>query len=639
MNRIHGATMISLMLFSLPQEVSFSQTRERAAVEPRYTWQLEDIYPSDQTWEQARKDVSGEFEKVLAFKVHLAGSPTKLLECLELNSRIWKDLARLSSYASMRYNQDMRDSKYQGLEQQMTQVTTEYSSKASFIAPEVAAMDKARIDAFLAQEPRLAPYRMFLDDIQRTKAHRLSDKEELILAEAGVLAAGPHEIFQVLSDADLPYPTVSLSDGTKALLNKAGFARYRALSNRNDREAVFQAFWQAVAGFKSTFAAQLNAQVKKDMFYARTRHYSSSMHTALDRDNIPVKVYQGLISNVTRNLDTFHRYLRLRKRMLGVDSIKYSDMYAPVVKDLKLEYTYDQACGLVMDALRPLGEDYVAVVKRALDQRWIDVYPTTAKRSGAYSNGSCYDVHPYILLNFNGQYDDVSTLAHELGHTMHSFYSNKTQPYATADYSTFVAEVASTLNEALLIDRMLKTIQDDDTRLSLLMSYLDGLKGTVFRQTQFAEFELAIHQAAEQGRPLTADSLTQLYGEIIRRYYGHDKGVCRIDDLYCTEWAYIPHFYYNFYVFQYATSYTASTALSQRILAGEQGVVPRYIAMLSSGGSDYPINQLKTAGVDMLTPGPFDKTMAAMNRVMDQIEAILAKLAADKPAQPPPAAK
>jgi len=623
--RLSGAVTVSLAVLAVSGTQAGAQTRERAAVEQRYTWQLEDIYPSDQAWEQAKKEITGEFDKVLTFKGQLAGSPAKLLECLDLNSRIWKELARLSSYASMRYNQDMRDSKYQGLEQQMTQVTTEYSSKASFIAPEIAAMDKARIDAFLAQEPQLAPYKMFLYDIQRTKAHRLSDKEERILAEAGVLAAGPHEIYQVLSDADLPYPQVTLSDGTRALLNKAGYARYRSIPNRADREAVFQAFWQAMAGFRSTFAADLNAQVKRDMFYARTRNYPSSLHTALDRDNIPIEVYHGLIANVTRNLDTFHRYLRLRRRMLGVETLKYSDMYAPVVKDLKLEYTYDQACGLVLDAFRPLGEDYVAVVKRALDQRWIDVYPTTAKRSGAYSNGNCYDVHPYILLNFNGQYDDVSTLAHELGHTLHSFYSNKTQPYATADYSTFVAEVASTLNEALLIDRMLKTIRDEDTRLSLLMSYLDGLKGTVFRQTQFADFELAIHQAAEQGQPLTADSLTRLYGEMIRRYYGHDRGVCLIDDLFCTEWAYVPHFYYSFYIFQYATSYTASTALSQRILAGERGIVPRYLAFLSSGGSDYPINQLRTAGVDMLTAGPFDQTVATMNRVMDQIEAILTK--------------
>jgi oligoendopeptidase F len=308
-----------------------------------------------------------------------------------------------------------------------------------------------------------------------------------------------------------------------------------------------------------------------------------------------------------------------------VDELRYSDVYAPVVKNLQLRYTYDQAQALILDALKPLGEDYVTTVRQSFDRRWIDVYPTTGKRSGAYSNGSCYDVHPYILLNFNGQYDDVSTLAHELGHTLHSFYSNKNQPYPTADYPTFVAEVASTLNEALLIDRMLKTIQDDDTRLTLLMNRLDGIKGTVFRQTQFAEFELAIHEKAEAGEPLTSESLTRLYGDIARKYYGHGQGVCKVDDLYCLEWAFIPHFYMNFYVYQYATSFTASTALSQQILAGEPGAVGRTLEFLSAGGSDYPIPTLKKAGVDMLTSGPFDKTMAEMNRVMDQIEGILSK--------------
>ncbi|HEX41792.1 MAG TPA: oligoendopeptidase F, partial [Phycisphaerales bacterium] len=290
-----------------------------------------------------------------------------------------------------------------------------------------------------------------------------------------------------------------------------------------------------------------------------------------------------------------------------------------------LSYTYEQARDLILDAFKPLGPDYANVVRRAFEDRWIDVYPTPGKRMGAYSNGSAYDVHPYILLNYNGQYDDVSTLAHELGHTMHSFYSNKNQPYPTADYSTFVAEVASTFNEALLIDKMLTEIKDDDVRLSLLMNYLDGLKGTVFRQTQFAEFELRIHQKAEAGEPLTGDSLTQLYGDILRHYYGHDKGICHIDDLYAVEWAYIPHFYYNFYVYQYSTSFTASTALSEKVLARTPGAVEKYLKFLSAGGSDYPIDLLKAAGVDMTGPEPFDKTMAVMNRTMDQIEAILAR--------------
>jgi oligoendopeptidase F len=338
----------------------------------------------------------------------------------------------------------------------------------------------------------------------------------------------------------------------------------------------------------------------------------------------------ALIQNVTNNLDSFHRYLKLKKRMLNVETLKYSDIYAPVVKGVDLEYTYDEAKKLILDAMKPLGDDYCRVVAQAFEERWIDVYPSPGKRSGAYSNGSAYDVHPYILLNYNDQYEDVSTLAHELGHTMQSYYSNKTQPFPTADYPIFVAEVASTFNETLLIDKMLKEIKDDDTRLSLLMSYLDGIKGTVFRQTQFAEFELRIHEKAERGEPLTGDVLTELYGDILKRYYGHDKGICHIDDLYTVEWAYIPHFYYNFYVYQYSTSFTASTALAEHVLSKEKGAVKKYLDFISSGGSEYPIDLLKKAGVDMTSAEPFNKTMVAMNRTMDEIEAILAKKADSK---------
>jgi oligoendopeptidase F len=359
------------------------------------------------------------------------------------------------------------------------------------------------------------------------------------------------------------------------------------------------------------------------MFYARTRGYNSSLESALDKNNIPAQVYSALIENVNNNLDSFHRYLNLKERMLGVDTLKYSDVYAPVVKGIDLNYTFEEAKKLVTDAAKPLGKSYVAVVKKALADRWVDVYPTPGKRAGAYSNGSAYDVHPYILLNYNGQYDDLSTLAHELGHALHSCYSNKNQPYPTADYSIFVAEVASTFCEALLIDKMLKDIKDDDIRLSLLMNYLDGIKGTVFRQTQFAEFELLIHQKAERGEPLTGDILSQLYGDILKRYYGHDKGVCNIDELYNVEWAYVPHFYYNFYVYQYSTSFTASMALSEKVLNKEKGAVKKYIKFISAGGSEYPIDLLRQAGVDMTTAEPFNKTMTVMNRTMDEIEAIL----------------
>ena len=586
---------------------------------------MKDLYPSDEAWEKAKQKLVGSFNEVSEYQGKLANSASELLSCLEFHSQVSKEFGRLFSYANMKSDEDVGNSKYLAMKQEIQQISTDYSSKAAFIRPEIAQMDKEKIDEFIKQKRGLKIYEMPLYDIQRTKAHTLSDKEEKILAEASLLASGPYSIFGVFSNAEMPYPEITLSDGTKAQLTKAGYAKYRASQIREDREAVFKAFWETFTKFKGTFGTQLYANVKKDMFYARTRGYESSLHSALDENNIPTEVYMSLIENVTSNLDTFARYLKLKKRMLGVETLKYSDVYAPVVKGIDLKYTFDEAQKLVIDSLKPLGRNYCRVVEKAFRDRWIDVYPTKGKRSGGYSNGSAYDVHPYILLNYNGQYDDVSTLAHELGHTMHSYYSNKNQPYPTADYSIFVAEVASTFNEALLIHRMLETIKDDDVRLSLLMNYLDGVKGTVFRQTQFAEFELRIHQKAERGEPLTGDVLTEMYGEILKKYYGHDKGVCYIDDLYAIEWAYIPHFYYNFYVYQYSTSFTASTALSEKVLSKEKGVVEKYIEFISSGGSDYPINLLKKAGVDMTTAEPFNKTMVAMNRAMDEIEEILDK--------------
>ncbi len=625
MNRFFNIFIVLIALFIFFQTQVFSQFRERAEIAPKYTWKLEDLYASDQIWEQAKKDWAAQFDNIIKYKGKLANFASELLACLEFNSEISKEFNRLQSYANMKSDIDTRDSKYLAMKQELQQLITDYSSKASFIEPEIASMDKQKIDEFLTKEPGLKIYKMYLYDIQRRKAHKLLEKEEKILAEAGLLAEAPYSIFFIFSNAELPFPEIELSDGTKAKLNQAGYARYRALPNRKDRESVFQTFWSTFDKFKQTFGTQLYANINKDIFYVHTRGYKSSLECSLDKDNIPSEVYSSLIENVNNNLDSFHRYLNLKKRMLGVDTLKYSDVYAPVVKDIELKYTFEEAKKLVLDAVKPLGEDYSLIVKKAFENRWVDVYPTPGKRMGAYSNGSAYDVHPYILLNFNDQYDDVSTLAHELGHTMQSYYSNKNQPYPTADYSTFVAEVASTFNEALLIHKMLEEIKDKDTRLSLLMNYLDGIKGTVFRQTQFAEFELRIHEKAEKGEPLTGDVLSQMYGDILKKYYGHEKGICQIDDLYSVEWSYIPHFYYDFYVYQYATSFTASTALIEKLLNKEQGAVEKYIEFLSAGGSDYPINLLKKAGVDMTSPEPFNKTMAVMNRTMDEIEAILEK--------------
>jgi len=544
MSRILRMLVISAALSVFAQ--ANAQTRERCDISVKETWRLEDLYASDQAWNQAKENLTGQFDKVIEHQGKLGESAAELLACLDFNSRLSKEFARLHNYAAMRADQDTRDTNYLAMRQETEQLATDYSVKASFIEPEIARMDKSTIDKFIEAKPGLKVYQMYLYDIQRTKEHTLSEKEEKILAQTSLIAEGPSSIYAILSDAELPYPEVKLSDGEVALLNKAGYARYRAAPNRADREAVFETFWKVFKDFRRTFGMQLYSNVKKNMFYARTRGYKSSLESALDKNNIPSEVYTALIENVNKNLDSFHRYLNLKKKMLGVDTLKYSDLYAPVVKGVDLKYTIEEAKALVIDTIKPLGKEYSAAVKQGFENRWIDVYPNIGKRSGAYMSG-VYGVHPYMLLNFNEKYDDMSTLAHELGHAMHSYFSNKVQPYPTAGYSIFVAEVASTLNEALLIDKTLKEIKDDDVRLSLLMSYLDGLKGTVFRQTQFAEFELRIHEKAEKGEPLTGDNLTELYGEILKKYYGFDKGICQIDDLVQVEWAYIPHFYYNFY--------------------------------------------------------------------------------------------
>ncbi len=618
-----GASMVmGISLFAVDGK---GQMRQRSDVLAGEMWRLEDLYPSDQAWKQAKSDLAGQLDQILQYKGTLTQSASPLLACLKLNSNISKELGRLHSYASMKSDEDTRNATYLAMKQEIEQLVTEYSTRASFIEPEIVTLDKEKIEAFIAAEPGLQVYRLYLLDILRSKAHTLSQQEENILARTGQIVDGPGSIYTVFSNAEMPYPEIKLSDGTTAVLNKAGYALHRASPNRVDREAVFQAFWSAVSKFRQTFGVDLYSHLQTHVFYTRTRNYESCLQRALDKNNIPTEVYQKLIANVHDNMGTFHRYLLLRKRMLGVDTLKYSDIYAPVVKGLDLKYTFEEAKKLYLDALQPLGRDYRAAAEKAFEQRWIDVYPTPGKRSGAYSNGSAYDVHPYVLLNYNGQYDDVSTLAHEMGHAMHSYYASKSQPYPLADYSTFVAEVASTFNEALLIHKMLNEIKDNDVRLSLLMNYLDGIRGTVFRQTQFAEFELRVHEKAERGEPLTGDTFTELYGDILKQYYGHDKGICRIDDLYTVEWAYIPHFYYNFYVYQYSTSFTAATALAEGVLSGEQGATQRYLDFISAGGSDYPIEILKKAGVDMTTPEPFKKTMAAMNRTMDEIESTLKK--------------
>jgi oligoendopeptidase F len=603
-----------------------AQERDRAKVPDSFKWNLADIYPDQTAWRARKDEIAKELPALRKLEGQLGASAAKLADALELMSRLDKELSRLYVYASMLSDQDTRVSEAQGMQQEMQQLYANFAAQAAFIEPEVLRVGSAKIEEFVKAEPRLTPFAFYVRDIIRRAAHTLTDPEEKLLADAGPLAGSASNIYTILANADFPYPTITLSDGKTAKVDQAGYSALRISPKREDRMAGMSAFFGALAGFGRTFGTTMNSQVQKSLFYARARKYNSNLEAALNGPNIPVPVYMRLIEGVNKSLPTFHRYLKLRKRMMGLkDDLHYYDLYAPLVAEVNLKYTPEQAQALVVSSMAPLGSDYTGVLQRAFKERWLDWYPTEGKVSGAYSNGGAYDVHPYMLLNYQGEYNDVSTLTHELGHTMHSFYSNKRQPYATASYATFVAEVASTFNEALLVDHVLKQIKDTPTRLSILGNYLEGIKSTVFRQTQFAEFELKMHEMAQAGQPITGDALAKLYLEITRRYYGHDQKVCVVDDYIAHEWSYIPHFYRDFYVFQYATSFTAAEALSSKVLSGDVKTRDAYLTFLGSGGSKYPIDLLKDAGVDMTTDQPLDLTIKRMNDVMDEIERLLPK--------------
>ena len=602
-----------------------AQSRDRAQTPEKYKWNLADLYPSDAAWRTAKDTLAADAQKLRQYHGQLGTSAGRLADALDLQAVLNKELGRLYTYASLLADQDTRDSAHEGMRQEMNQLVAAVSAESSFIEPELLKVGESSIKAFVASEPRLKVYSFYLSDVFRRASHTLSDAEEKLLADVGPLAGNPSSLYNILSNADFPFPTVTLSTGKSVKIDQAAFGELRALPNRADRQKVMSAFFTALGSFGRTFGTSLSGEVLKLQFFSKARKYPSALASQLDGPNIPTSVYTRLVDGVNKNLPAFHRYLKLRKRMMKVDQLHYYDLYAPLVSSVDLKYTPGEAQKLVLAAVAPLGTDYQATVGRAFDSRWIDLYPNEGKASGAYSDGGAYDVHPYMLLNYNGQYADVSTLAHELGHTMQSYLSNKTQPFPLAGYPIFVAEVASTFNESLLIDYMLGQIKDDDTRLSLLGSYLENIKGTVFRQTQFAEFELRMHEKAQKGEPITGDALAKLYLDMTKKYYGHDQSVTVVDDYVAHEWSYIPHFYRDFYVFQYATSFTASSALAEKVKAGDAAAKTRYLTFLSAGGSKYPVDLLKDAGVDMTTDEPLDLTIKHMNRIMDEMEGLLAK--------------
>jgi oligoendopeptidase F len=602
------------------------QERDRAKVPDTLKWNLADIYPSESAWRAQKEKIEKELPKLREFQGTLEASPKALADALEYMSHLDKELSRLYVYASMLSDQDTRLSGPQGMQQEMQQIFAKFGAEAAFIEPEILKVGKGTVEKAIAAEPRLKVFSFLLNDIFRRAPHTLSDAEEKLLADAGPLAGSPGNIYTILTNADFPYPSVTLKDGTTVKVDQAGYTELRTSPVRENRQAAMSAFFGALGGFSRTIGMTINSSVQRSLFYSRARKYPSDLEAALNGPNVPVSVYMRLVEGVNRHLPTFHRYLRLRKKMMGItDDLHYYDLYAPLVADVNLRYTPEEAQKHIIAAMAPLGSEYTSVLQRAFKERWLDWAPTEGKVSGAYSNGGAYDVHPFMLLNYLGQYNDVSTVAHELGHTMQSYFSNKTQPYATASYPTFVAEVASTFNEALLVDYMLKQVKDTPTRLSLLGNYLEGIKATVFRQTQFAEFELRMHQMGEKGEPITGDALSKLYLDITKKYYGHDQKVLIVDDYIANEWSFIPHFYRDFYVFQYATSFTAAEALSAKVMSGDQDATKRYVTFLSSGGSKYPVELLKDAGVDMTTDEPLDLTIRRMNQVMDEMEKLLAQ--------------
>jgi oligoendopeptidase F len=609
---------------------------ERKDVAEKYKWNLADLYPSEADWTKAKEALAKRVPEMAKHKGRLGKSPQELLSALTDMFAIDLELSRLSVYANSLSDEDVRAARPREMKQAAEELATSFSSAISWVRPEILTLDPVKVRKWIAQDKKLAPYRVFLEETLRRKPHTLGAGEERVAAEAGEMERAGGEVHGVLSNADLPYPTVKLSTGETVRLDAAAYTLHRQAQNRADRDKVFAAFFGAIKTYERTMGSTLSATVKAHLFQKRVRHFDTALGAALFQDNIPVVVYKQLLSDVHRSLPTLHRYLALRKRMLGLDTLRYQDLYVPLVASVDMRFQPDQARQLTLDALAPLGKAYTDALSKGFNSRWTDYLPSTGKRSGAYSTG-VYGVHPYQLLNFNGRYDDLTTLAHESGHSMHTFLSHGAQPYPTADYPIFVAEVASTFNENLLIHYMLDHAKDDATRLFLLGTLLDGLRTTLFRQTQFAEFELAFHEQAERGEPLTGENLSQLYLKIAREYYGHDKKVCQVDDLLAIEWAYVPHFYYNFYVYQYATSMVASTSLARAVReeakTGKTARRDAYLKMLSSGSSKYAIDLLKDAGVDMTTSAPFDAAIAEMNSTMDEMERILARQ--PKPAPPP----
>ena len=595
------------------EEIKKIPSRDQIPAEDK--WAIEDLYPTDEAWE-AELATLAESQKTLAsFAGRLGESGETLCAYLETMEQVDAKGELLGNYCMRRADEDTRNATYQAMSGKFMGVVVALGAACSFDTPEIMAISDEKLAQFYADCPKLERYRRYLTNLRRRKAHTLSAAEEKLLASAGEMSQAPDTIYGSLADADLKFPDAVDAKGNKHPLTQGTFVSLEESSDRVLRQSAYENLYGTLADFKTTTAAILNAQNKQLKFFAEARKYDTAFEASLDATNVPTSVYKNLIETVHQNMDKMHRYVRLRKKLLGVDELHFYDVYTPLLKDVDKHIPYEQAKQTVYDALAPLGDDYRAILKNGFDHRWIDVYQNEGKRSGAYSAGTV--VHPYVLLNYTGTLDSQFTLAHEMGHALHSYLSNKHQNPIDAGYVIFVAEVASTCNEALLMEYLLGKTTDKKERAYLINHFLDQFKGTLYRQTMFAEFELNIGKMVAEGQTLTADVLCAEYKRLNELYYGPDM---LVDDNIAMEWARIPHFYYNYYVFQYATGYSAAIALSRRILREGAPAVKDYLGFLSGGCSKSPIDLLKGAGVDMTSPEPVNQALALFGELLDEME-------------------
>ena len=595
--------------------------KQRNEIEEKYTWDLSTIFPTDEAFEAELAQVSEEVKKAASLTGHLLDSADSLLTTTEVQLDLMRRIEKLYSYAHMKNDQDTRVAKYQEYQAKGMTLYSDFGQSFAFYEPEFMAITEEQYQAFLAEQPALQLYQHYFDKLLKKKAHILTQREEELLAGAGEIFGAAGETFAILDNADIVFPMVHDEDGNELQLSHGNYITLVESKNRQVRKEAYEALYSVYEQYQHTYAKTLQTNVKVHNYNAKVRKFSSAREAALSSDFIPESVYDSLVSAVNKHLPLLQRYIALRAKILGISDLKMYDMYTPL-SETDYKFTYEEALAKSEEVLAILGEDYLSRVKTAFSERWIDVYENQGKRSGAYSGGS-YDTNAFMLLNWQDTLDNLFTLVHETGHSMHSSYTREKQPYVYGDYSIFLAEIASTTNENILTERLLEEVEDDATRFAILNHFLDGFQGTVFRQTQFAEFEHAIHKADQEGQVLTSEFLNDLYADLNEKYYGLKK---EDNPQIQYEWARIPHFYYDYYVFQYSTGFSAASALAEKIVHGSQEDKDKYLDYLKAGNSDYPLNVIKKAGVDMEKEDYLNAAVAVFERRLDEFEALVEKL-------------